>query len=97
MGLCKRQALRRLLRLDGQFGGRLLRSMGDKHMPGRVQPSKYHVSTAVLREALRVERSDVERDILTIRLEQALITQKVETLRRVVRPLMRRGGSRNAT
>lgn len=90
MGLCKRQALRRLLRLDGQFGGRLLRSMGDKHMPGGVQASKYQVSTAVLREALRAEPSDVDRDIQTLRLEQALITQKLETLRRLVRPLVRR-------
>ena len=63
---------------------------GDKRMPDGLQSSKYLVSTAVLREALRVEPSDIDRDIQTLRLEQALITQRLEALRKLVRPLVRR-------
>lgn len=90
MGVCKRQALRRLRRLDLELGGRLLRPMGSKRMPGGVQASKYLVSTTVLREALEGAPIDVERDFVRLRLEQLLICEKLEALRRVVRPLMRR-------
>jgi hypothetical protein len=97
MGVCKRQALRRLRQLDRELGGRLLRSLGRKHMPDGVQASKYLVCTRVLLEALRTAPHDVERDIQTLRLEQALIAQRVEVLRRLVRPLVRRGGAENGT
>jgi hypothetical protein len=97
MGVCKRQALRRLRRKDAEVGGRLLKPIGDKRMPSGVQASKYLVSTAVLREALRTEPGDVQRDIETLRLEQLLITQRVEALRKVVRPLARRLAAGNGT
>lgn len=97
MGVCKRQALRRLARKNAEVGGRLLKPIGAKAMPGGVQASKYLVSATVLREALRAEPSDVQRDIEALRLEQVLIEQKVEALRKLVRPLVRRHAAENAT
>jgi hypothetical protein len=97
MGVCKRQALRRLNRKNAEVGGRLLRRIGDKRMPGGVQASKYLVSTTVLREALRGEPSDVQRDIETLRLEQVLISERIEALRKLVRPLARRLTAANGT
>lgn len=97
MGVCKRQALRRLARKNAECGGRLLRPIGDKRMPGGVQASKYLVSAVVLREAMRTEPSDGQRDIEALRLEQVLIVAKVEALRKLVRQLARRHGAENAT
>lgn len=97
MGVCKRQALRRLARKNAEVGGRLLRPIGDKRMPGGVQASKYLVSATVLREAMRATPSDLQRDIEALRLEQVLITAKVEALRKLVRPLVRRHAGGNAT
>lgn len=97
MGLCKRQALRRLRRLDGELGGRLLRSIGDKRMPGGLQASKYLVNTAALREALQPTASDLQRDFERLRLEQLLTAQRLEALCRRLRPLLRRQGSENGT
>ena len=89
MGLCKRQALRRLQRIDAELGGRLLRSIGSKRMPGGLQASKYLVSTSVLRDALR-GASDLQRDLERLRLEQLLTAEKLEALCRLVRPMLRR-------
>lgn len=97
MGVCKRQALRRLTRKNAEVGGRLLKPLGDKRMPRGVQASKYLVSTTVLREALRTEPGDVERDIQALRLDQVLISERVEALRRFVRPLARRLAAANGT
>lgn len=97
MGLCKRQALRRLRRLDGELGGRLLRSIGDKRMPHGVQASKWLVNTRALREALQPSATDVQRDIERLRLEHALTAQRLEALLRRLRPLLRRESSSNGT
>jgi hypothetical protein len=97
MGLCKRQALRRLRRLDGELGGRLLRSIGDKHMPSGRQASKYLVNTAALREALEPAATDLQRDFERLRLEQTLTAQRLEALCRRLRPLLRRATSSNET
>ena len=97
MGVCKRQALRRLRRLDRELGGTLLRSIGRKRMPGGSQASKYVVSTPVLLDALRAGPEDAKRDFVRLRLEQLLIVEKLEALRRVVRPLLRRVADTNGT
>lgn len=97
MGVCKRQALRRLARKNAEVGGRLLRRIGDKRMPGGVQASKYLVSTEVLREALRGEPSDLQRDIERLRVEQVLISERLEALRQLVRPIARRLAATNGT
>lgn len=90
MGLCKRQALRRLRRLDLELGGRLLRSIGDKRMPRGRQASKFLVNTAALREALQPSATDLQRDFERLRLEQALTAQRLEALLRRLRPMLRR-------
>lgn len=97
MGLCKRQALRRLRRLDGELGGRLLRSIGRKRMPCGIQASKWLVNTAALREALQPSATDLERDFERLRLEQALTAQRLEALVRRLRPLLRRASAENGT
>lgn len=97
MGLCKRQALRRLRRLDVEQGGRLLRSIGDKRMPRGLQASKLLVNTAALREALEPSAAALERDIERLRLEQLLTAQRLDALCRRVRPLLRRASSSNET
>lgn len=97
MGLCKRQALRRLRRLDVELGGRLLRSIGDKRMPSGLQASKLLVNTAALREALQPSATDLQRDFERLRLEQALTAQRLEALLRRLRPMLRRQGGANGT
>jgi hypothetical protein len=97
MGLCKRQALRRLRRLDGELGGRLLRAIGDKRMPAGLQASKLLVNTAALREALQPHATDVQRDIERLRLEQLLTAQRLEALCRRLRPLLRARAGENGT
>lgn len=97
MGLCKRQALRRLRRLDSELGGVLLRRIGDKRMPGRLQASKYLVNTAALRDALDPPSSNLERDFERLRLEQLLTAEKLAALCRRLGPLLRRASSSNAT
>jgi hypothetical protein len=93
MGLCKRQALRRLRRLDGELGGRLLRSIGAKRMPRGLQASKLLVNTSALREALEPSATDLQRDFERLRLEQTLTAQRLEALCRRLRPLLRRDSS----
>ena len=90
MSLSKRQALRRLRRLDAEQAGRLLRPIGRKRMPGGLQASKFLVSTAVLRQALDAPPSELEREIERLRLEQLLTAQKLEALCHRLRPLLRR-------
>lgn len=97
MGLCKRQALRRLRRLDAEAGGRLLRSIGNKRMPGGLQASKLLVNTAALRAALQPAATDLERDFERLRLEQLLTAQRLDALCRRLRPLLRRPSSSNGT
>ena len=97
MGLCKRQALRRLRRIDAELGGRLLRSIGAKRMPRGAQASKLLVNTAALRDALHPPANSLERDFERLRLEQVLTAQKLEALCRRVRPLLRRPSDSNGT
>lgn len=98
MGLCKRQALRRLRRLDAELGGgRVLRAIGDKRMPGGLQASKFLVNTAALREALQPGATDLQRDFERLRLEQALTAQRLDALCRRLRPVLRRQGGANGT
>lgn len=97
MGVCKRQALRRLRRLDGELGGRLLRSLGNKRMPRGPQSSKWLVNTAALREALEPSAGSLERDFERLRLEQAITAQRLEALCKRLRPLLRRASSPNGT
>lgn len=98
MGLCKRQALRRLRRLDAELGaGRLLRAIGDKRMPGGLQASKYLVNTAALRAVLEPCATDLQRDVERLRLEQLLTAQRLEALCRRLRPLLRRASGSNGT
>lgn len=85
MGLSKRQALRRLARRNAELGGRLLRQVGDKRMPGGRRPSKYLVSTEVLLQSLRPERSNAEQDIDALRVEIAVMSQKLAALRSALR------------
>jgi hypothetical protein len=81
MGVCKRQALRILARRDAATGGRLLRRLGEKHMPGGVQASKYLVSVTVFRESMRPD--DVTaKELEAVRLELALIKAQLSALRR---------------
>lgn len=96
MGLCKRQALRRLRRLDAQHGGRLLRAIGDKRMPGGLQASKYLVNTAALRDVLDAP-NELQRDFERLRLEQLLLSEKVAALCRRLGPILRRPSSSNGT
>ncbi len=95
MGVCKRQALRRLVRRDAELDGRLLRRLGDKHMPGRVQASKYLVSVVMLRESMRPD--DAQRDVEHLRLEVSMLRQKLTALSRAVRPFLRANGDANGT
>lgn len=97
MGLCKRHALRRLRRLDAELGGRLLRALGDKRMPGRLQASKFLVNTRALRDALDAPADDLKRDFERLRLEQLLTAQKLDALCRRLRPLLRRPSGANET
>lgn len=83
MGLCKRQALRLLVRRNAELEGRLLRPIGEKRMPDGVQASKYLVSVTVLRESLRPD--DAARDLESIRLEVAMMRQQLTALWRIVR------------
>jgi hypothetical protein len=91
MGVCKRQALRLLGRRNTEFGGRLLRKIGDKKMPRGTQASKFLVSTVVLGEAMRPELEASARDLESLRIELMLTNEKLEALRKAVRPLLRRG------
>jgi hypothetical protein len=95
MGVCKRQALRVLARRNVELEGRLLRRLGDKRMPSGVQASKYLVSVAVLREAMRPD--DAVRDIERLGLEIMLLRQQLEVIRRVVRSLLRPRSHADAT
>lgn len=97
MGVCKRQGLRRLRRLDGELGGTLLRAIGDKRMPRGIQASKWLVNTAALRAALEPSATDLERDIERLRLEQALTAERLAALVRRLRPLLRRERELNGT
>lgn len=97
MGLCKRQALRRLRRLDADLGGRLLRAIGSKRMPARTQASKFLVCTAVLRQAIAAPPGELQRDLERLRLEQLLTAEKLDALCRRLRPILRRPGNANGT
>jgi hypothetical protein len=88
MGVCKRQALRRLIRRDQAVGGRLLRSMGEKRMPHGTQASKYEVSLHVFHEVMRPDETTAL-CLETMRLELVVVRQQLESIRRAVRPLQR--------
>lgn len=95
MAVSHRQALRLLVRRNELLEGRLLRSVGNKRMPRGVQPSKYLVSVAVLREAMRPD--DAARDLESLRLEVVLLRLQLAALRRAVRRLTPRGSVADAT
>jgi hypothetical protein len=88
MGLGKRGALKRLVRLDRQLEGRLLRAIGTKAMPKGAQASKYLVCLPVLREAMDPDLEDHSRALAEVRAELTLMHQKLEALRKAVRPLL---------
>lgn len=95
MGVCKRQALRRLARRDAELDGRLLRRLGDKRMPRGVQASKYLVSVTVLREAMRPD--DAARDVERLRLEVSALWLQLGSLRRALERRDRQKTGANAT
>lgn len=96
MGVCKRQALRLLVRRDAELDGRLLRRLGEKRMPGRApQASKFLVSVTVLRESLRPD--DAARDLETLRLEVVMLRTQVAALSRAFRAREQRERPANAT
>lgn len=95
MGVCKRQALRLLVRRDAELDGRLLRRLGDKRMPWGVQASKYLVSVTMLRESMRPDIT--ERDVESWKLEVALLRQQLAALRRAVNRFLRANGGSNGT
>ena len=97
MGVGHRQALRLLARRNVEVGGRLLRKVGEKRMPQGAQASKWLVSTEVFQELMRPTPAPSERDIADLRAELVLITQKIEALRKAVRPLLRQLAEQNAT
>ena len=73
--------------MNAAAGGRLLRSIGTKRMPGGLQASKYLVSTEVFLQSMRPQQSDTERDVEYLRVELMLTKQKVEALRARLREL----------
>jgi hypothetical protein len=89
MKLGKRGALQRLGRLNAQWGGHLLKKIGDKQMPGRVQASKYLVSVEVLRRSMLPTSEATEREIDALKVALATTDEKLEALRKAVRPLLR--------
>jgi hypothetical protein len=97
MGVGHRQALRLLARRNIEVGGRLLRKVGDKCMPRGVQASKWLVSTEVFQELMRPTPAPSERDIADLRAELVLTREKLEALRKAVRPLLRQHAEQNAT
>lgn len=96
MGVCKRQALRLLARRNVDAGGRLLRSLGVKRMPGRVQPSKLLVSVSVFRESMRPDDPRY-RDVEAMRLELVTLRLQLAALRRAFARLQGTIQPRNAT
>jgi hypothetical protein len=88
MGLGKRGALKRLVKLDAELEGRLLKSIGVKAMPKGAQASKYLVCLPVLREAMEPELEDHSRALAEVRAELSLVSQKLEALRKAVKPLL---------
>lgn len=89
MGLGIRGAQKRLKRLDADLDGRLLRAIGTKIMPRGPQPSRLLVNIQVLREAIDPERErDVLDELAEVRAEVSLLSQKLESLRKAVRPLL---------
>lgn len=97
MGVGHRQALRLLARRNEEVGGRLLRSVGDKRMPRGVQASKWLVSTEVFHEIMRPVPAATERDIAELRAELVLTNEKLQALRKAVRPLLRKLAEQNET
>lgn len=95
MGVCHRQALRLLGRLNLELDGRLMRSVGDKRMPGGVQASKYLVSVTILREAMRPNCA--ARDFEALKLEVVMLRQQLTAIRRAVSTLLRLGRVADAT
>lgn len=96
MNLSKRQALRLLSRRNRDAGGGLLRSIGTKRMPRGPQSSKYLVSVTVLFQTMRPDDATA-RDIESLRLEIALLTQQMGAIRRTIGPLKQAFDAWNAT
>jgi hypothetical protein len=97
MGVSPRQARRLLARRNVEVEGRLLRSIGNKTMPGgRVQSSKWLVSMAVFRESMRPD-DGADRDIEKLRLEVLLIGQQLAAMRRAMRPILAYFAGSNGT
>lgn len=90
MGIGKRGALKRLRKLDADLDGRLLKAIGTKATPARTgtQASKYLVCLPVLREAMDPETEDKSRELAELRAELTLVREKLEALRKAVRPLL---------
>ena len=87
MGVGKRAALIRLRKLDAALDGRLLRPLGTKAMPGGAQASKFLVCLPLLR-GLDPDVEDKTREIAQLKADLSEVRQKLEALRKAVRPLL---------
>lgn len=75
----------------------MLRKVGDRRMPNGVQASKWLVSTEVFHSAMQPDPDAAARDIGDLRAEVVLISEKLEALRKLVRPLLRWAAGRDGT
>lgn len=89
MKIGKRGALKRLRQLDADLDGHLLRATRLQTTPSGTgkQATKYLVCLPVLRAALDPE-IDQSRELAELRAELTLVRQKLEALRKAVRPLL---------
>jgi hypothetical protein len=90
MHLGKRGAHKRLVALNQELDGRLLRVIGTRTMGSRVQPGKYLVSLDVLRQStLEPDRETLARELEEQKITLIKANQKVEALRRTVSRMQR--------
>lgn len=91
MGLCERQARRRLKALDAESDGTLLRPIGVKRMPKTGRHAvKFLVCLPVLRAAVAEQAGGPITDILLMRQEIDELRREVDYLRSAVKPFLAR-------
>lgn len=89
MGLGKRGARKRLVKLNADLEGRLLKAIGIKITPkGFEQATKYLVSLDVLRQEMTPNSEDHSAELAEVRAELTLMGEKLEALRKAVKPLL---------
>jgi len=91
MHLGKRGAHKRLVALDRELDGRLLRVVGKRDMGSRgVQPGKYLVSLDVLRQStLEPDREALARELEETKVTLIKANLKIEALRRTISRMQR--------